>query len=52
MEENFLQCRFCSGGIRFCSAGNKTQGVNFGGFLVRYISSVATLTMTTGKCAK
>jgi hypothetical protein len=40
LEEDFPQSSFCSCGIRF------------GGFLVRYISSVATLTMTTGKCAK
>jgi hypothetical protein len=40
LKEDFPKSSFCSSGIRF------------GGFLVSYISSVATLTMTTGKCAK
>jgi hypothetical protein len=52
MEEDFPQSSICSCGIRFCSAGNKTRGAKFDGFLVRNISSVATLTMTTGKCGK
>jgi hypothetical protein len=32
--------------------GKSNTGNKFGGFLVSYISSVATLTLTTGKCAK
>jgi hypothetical protein len=52
MEEYFLQSSFCSGGIRFCSAGTKKRGAKFGEFLLSYISSVAILTMATGKCGK
>jgi hypothetical protein len=32
MEEDFPQSSFCSGGIRFCSAGNKTRRVNLADF--------------------